>query len=224
MIKRLSTFENKVFLQLPSSLYRLKLNTIELDSLDASRITIQTKKVENADFLQEYSILRQNYPLPPLDQFNSLILNIENSLKDVYSLEGDESAFLEIILINNILLFTCDKIDDIIKLMEKVRETMFSLTKWPLEVISVMQLFAGILFERDNIIESEKEYLMSIIHYFNVTSDPRGRGSYSSNYLLGLAWKSSMIAHYHKKMIDAELCEEILDAAFHNMMHARERV
>ena len=224
MIKRLNTFVNKVFLQLPSSLYRLKLSTIELDSFEASRMTIQTKKVSNADFLNEFSILRQNYALPPLDQFNTLILNIENSLKDVYSLEGDESAFLEIILINNILLFICEKVDDIVKLMEKVRETLFSLTKCPLEVISVMQLFAGLLFERENIIESEKEYLMSIIHYFNVTSDPRGRGSYSSNYLLGLAWKSSMIAHYHKKMIDAELCEEILDAAFYNIMHARERV
>ena len=220
--KKVKYICKKVFLQLPSSLYRFKLSTIELDSFEASRMSVQTKVVEQADFLQSFSILRQNYPLPALDQFTTLIFNIENSLKDVYSLEGDESAFLEIILVNNILLFISEKFEDIVKLMEKVRETLFSLSKCPLEIISVMQLFAGMLFEKENIIESEKEYLMSLIHYFNIVGDPRGRGTYSSNYLLGLAWKSSMIAHYHKKAIDAELCEEILDAALHNLMHSKD--
>jgi len=127
--KKLMYINKKVFLHLPSSLYRLKLNAIELDSFEASKMSIHTKELENADFLQEFSILRQSYPLPPLDQFNDLVIFIENGFKDVYSLEGDESAFLEIILINNILLFICNKFDDIYKLMEKVREMMFSISK-----------------------------------------------------------------------------------------------
>lgn len=85
----------------------------------------------------------------------------------------------------------------------------------------MMQAFVGILFEKDNIIESEKEYLMALIHYFVVLSDPRGRGAYSSNYMLALSWKSSMMAHYYKKQIDAELCEELLDATLYNLAQAR---
>lgn len=69
----------------------------------------------------------------------------------------------------------------------------------------MMQTFAGVLFEKENIVEAEKEYLMALIHYFPVLCDPRGRGAYSSNYLLALTWKASMIAHYYKKEIDAEL-------------------
>jgi hypothetical protein len=146
---------------------------------------------------------------------------IDSAFKDVFSIEGDESAFLEIIQINNIILYVCDKFEDIIKNMEKSREILFNLSKCPLEIISMMQTFAGLLFEKENIVESEKEYLMALIHYFVVLSDPRGRGAYSSNYLLCLTWKASMIAHYYKKQIDAELCEELLDAAIYNLAQAR---
>ena len=69
----------------------------------------------------------------------------------------------------------------------------------------MMQAFAVILLEKENIVEAEKEYLMALIHYFLVIIDPRGRGTYSSNYLLALTWKASMVAHYYKKNINAEL-------------------
>lgn len=94
-----------MFLHLPSSLYRLKLSSIELDSFEASRLSVLTKQVENADFLQEFSILRQTYVLQSLDEFNDLVIFIENAFKDVFSIEGDESAFLEILIINNIMLY-----------------------------------------------------------------------------------------------------------------------
>lgn len=84
------------------------------------------------------------------------------------------------------------------KNLEKCREIIFNLIECPLEIISMMQLFAGILFEQDNMIESEKEYLMALIHNFIILGDPRGRGAYSSNYTTGLVWKTSMIAHYYK--------------------------
>ena len=106
-------------MHLPSSLYRLRLNTIELDSFEASRMSILTKQIEHAEFLQEFSILRQNYSLPSLDDFNDLVIFIENAFKDVFSIEGDESAFLEILLINNIMLLISNKFDDVFKNLEK---------------------------------------------------------------------------------------------------------
>lgn len=211
----------KVFLHLPSSLYRLKLPTIELDSMETSRLSIATNQIKHADFLQEFSILRQNYPLMTNEELNDLVMFLESAFKDVYSLEGDESALLEIILINSIMMFVSEKFDEVYKNMETAREILFNLSKCPLEILSFMQMFAGLLWEKDNIIESEKEYLMSMIHYFVVMSDPRGRGAYSSNYLLGLSWKASMVAHYFKKQIDSELWEEILDATLYNLNHAK---
>ena len=187
-------------------------------------MSILTKQLEHADFLQEFSILRQNYSLPSLDDFNDWVIFIENAFKDVFSIEGEESAFLEILLINNIMLLISNKFDDVFKNLEKSREILFNLTKWPLELISMMQLFAGILFEEQNMSESEREYLMALIHYFVVMGDPRGRGSYSSNFMIGLAWKASMVSHYFKKQIDAELWEEILDSAIFNLSKARDYV
>lgn len=199
----------------------MKLNTIELDSFEASRLSVITNQLKHADFLQEFSILRQTYPLQNDEELHKLFMFLESAFKDVYSIEGDESAFLEIMILYNIILYVCDDFGEIYKNMEKTREILFNLAKCPLEIISVMQNFAGLLFEKDNIVESEKEYLMSMIHYFVVLSDPRGRGAYSSNYLLGLTWKSSMIAHYYKKLIDAELCEEMLDATLHNLTQSK---
>ena len=164
-------------------------------------MSILTKQLEHADFLQEFSILRQNYSLPSLDDFNDWVIFIENAFKDVFSIEGEESAFLEILLINNIMLLISNKFDDVFKNLEKSREILFNLTKWPLELISMMQLFAGILFEEQNMSESEREYLMALIHYFVVMGDPRGRGSYSSNFMIGLAWKASMVSHYFKNKL-----------------------
>lgn len=211
----------KVFLHLPSSLYRLRLNTIELDSFEASKLSVMSNQVKHADFLQEFSILRQSYPLQSDEDLNKLVMFIESAFKDVFTIEGEESAFLEILIIFNFVLYICDEFDDIYKNMAKAREMLFNLNKCPLEIISIMQTFAGLLCEKDSIVESEKEYLMSMIHYFVITSDPRGRGAYSSNYLLALAWKSSMIAHYYKKQIDAELCEEVLDATLYNLSQAK---
>lgn len=94
-----------MFLHLPSSLYRLKLYTIELDSLEASRLSIKSHQIKHADFLQEFSILRQNYALQSLDDLNELVMGIELAFKDVFSIEGDESAILEILLIHNFILF-----------------------------------------------------------------------------------------------------------------------
>jgi hypothetical protein len=71
-------------------------------------------------------------------------------------------------LINNIVLFVCRKFDDIYKNLEKGRDILFGLSKCPLEIISMMQTFAGVLFEKENIVESEKEYLLALIHYFPV--------------------------------------------------------
>ena len=184
-----------------------------------------TNEWEHADFLQEFSILRQNYCLQSLEDLNKWVMFLENAFKDVYSIEGDESAFLEILIIHNIVLFVCNNnnktFEDIYKNLEKSREILFNLSKCPLEIISMMQTFAGILLEKENIVESEKEYLMALIHYFPVVSDPRGRGTYSSNYLLALTWKASMVAHYYKKDIDAELWEELLDSTIHNLTQAR---
>ena len=171
-------------MHLPSSLYRLRLNTIELDSFEASRLSILTKQIEHADFLQEFSILRQNYSLPSLDDFNDLVILIENAFKDVFSIEGEESALLEILLIYNIMLLISNKFDDVFKNLEKWREILFSITKWPLELISMMQLFAGILFEEQNMSESEREYLMSLIHYFVVMGDPRVKNIYSLFWII----------------------------------------
>lgn len=95
----------KIFLQLPSCLYRLKLFNIEVDSKEVSRISNATQIGNHAEFLQEFSVLKQNYSLQTLDDLNQLVMFLENSFKDVQSIEGDESAFLEILLINNIVLF-----------------------------------------------------------------------------------------------------------------------
>jgi hypothetical protein len=68
--KKSQYLSKKVFLHLPPSLYRLKLHTMELDSFEASKFSVQSHQVKNADFLQEFSILRQNYPLQSVDEIN----------------------------------------------------------------------------------------------------------------------------------------------------------
>lgn len=95
----------KVFLHLPSSLYRLKLNTIELDSFEASKLSVMSNQIKHADFLQEFSIFRQSYPLQSDEDLNKLVMFIESAFKDVFTIEGDESAFLEILIIFNFVLY-----------------------------------------------------------------------------------------------------------------------
>jgi hypothetical protein len=68
----------KIFLQLPPSLYRLKLYTIELDSRNTSRISNSTLAKDNADFLQEFSILRQNYSMQTIDDLNGLVMCLDS--------------------------------------------------------------------------------------------------------------------------------------------------
>ena len=96
-----------------------------------------TNEWEHADFLQEFSILRQNYCLQSLEDLNKWVMFLENAFKDVYSIEGDESAFLEILLINSIVLFVCNNnnrtFQDIFQNLEKSREILFNLLKCPLK-------------------------------------------------------------------------------------------
>lgn len=102
---KICQYLSQINLQIPSSLYRLKLYSIELDSFEDSKISVHQNKIEHAAFLQEVSILRQNYRLQSIDDLNKLVMFLESTFKDVFSIEGDESALLEVLLINNIVLF-----------------------------------------------------------------------------------------------------------------------
>ena len=69
-------------------------------------------------------------------------------------------------------------------------------------------------------IESEKNYLASMVLAFQIYGDPRGRGNYSIPYFLFFSWKLSLLAlAENKKLNDSELAEELFDATLSSLFN-----
>lgn len=159
--------EEKAHIIIPSSLYRLKLNFSEyLDEGDT--ISEATK------FIEKYGLLKESYNLPSNDQIQQWIIYWENLLKDVKSVEGDESAIVEMYFYE-IFLVLMD--DDIFKVLVKTRDALYNARKCPVELIVMVQFIYGVCFEKNTLVEAESSYLLALIHYLFIYGDPRGRGN-----------------------------------------------
>lgn len=102
----------------------------------------------------------------------------------------------------------------------KIKDVMGSMSKCSPEVLAVSQIIMGMNYEQahdDSIfpIESEKSYLTALICMLQLVGDPRGRGNFSTPYMLLITWKLSLmsLSIENRKVHDAEFSEEMFDAA-----------
>lgn len=102
---------------------------------------------------------------------------------EVVSVEGEESAILELYIYTLLVLYFEDKnSNQIEKLFTASKDILYNLSKCPLEIIVSLQFMRGLIFEDHMLNESEKEYISSFIHYLSIYGDPRGRGNYSHQF------------------------------------------
>ncbi len=143
--------------------------------------------------------------------------SIFKHFNEVVSVNGEESTILHLYIYT---LLLCNQEDpfsnQIDKLFKSAKDILYNLAWCPLETIISLQFVRAMLSENELLHESEKDYLVSFIHYLSVYGDPRGRGNHSHQFSSILMWKLSMISQYYGKIMDAEFCEEILDAIIYN--------
>ncbi len=175
---------------------------------------------------QGSSVFQPYYEMPNVDVINEWVIVLESLLNEVYSVEGCEAVLLEALVHQCIMsLFLQQDADGSIKVLQKVRELLFSALTCPPEIVVMCMMLTGVWQdlneEMDQFpIESEKNYLSALTIAFQIFGDPRGRGNYSIPYYLFFTWKLSLLAQAEgKKTNDMELCEELFDATLSSLFN-----
>ena len=175
-------------MQLPAALYRMTTWFGE-DARKTARIT------------QEYGLLKNAYEMPNLEMLNQWIMILESTLKDVVSVEGDESVLLEALFYQVMLLRFFERdFDGAVKKLNQIHELMTGLAKCPQELVLAVELCIALHFEQKDRVESEKNYLIGLVHSFYLYGDPRGRGNSSTPLMLLFAWKLALMSYGEGKI------------------------
>jgi hypothetical protein len=70
-----------------------------------------------------------------------------------------------------------------------------------------------------DLIESERNYIASMISLMSIVGDPRGRGNTGLPIMMFFAWKLQILSHAGRKPQDSELAEELFDACLHGFVN-----
>ena len=152
--------------------------------------------------------------MPKIDLITDWIVYLEVVFSTIQTID-DNKNFLNEAYIFQFLqtLFFEEDFENSKLILEKISSNINSSLISSPETVIMTHIFIGLLFEKKSLIESEQNYMLSLILIHKLYGDPRGRGSITTPLELFITSRLSILARIQGKIQDAEYSEEIFDSA-----------
>lgn len=164
-----------------------------------------------------HKMFKPNYSLPSLSLLQEWAHVHESLYKDLITPTGHESVIIEVYLMMCSLLISKEKNSEAcIGLLNKISKTIENSIKIPADLVIGYYMWNGICQEYHSISIAEQSYIAALLIMIKIYGDPRGRNNSGIPWQMFASWKLSKIAREEKRLIDAQISEEIFDSVFMN--------